>query len=210
MRCAYCFYLAKSVLYPESPRHRMTLAVLERLVSSYMELEQDVYSFGWQGGEPTLMGLAFFQEVVRLQQKHGRQGCVVANGLQTNATLIDDALARHFARYRFLLGVSLDGPADLHDTARQTVAGHGTHAQVLQGIETLRRNTVEFNILTAVQSAHQGRGREVYRYLWTAVSCTTSTSPSSSSTSRASPFPSQYTPRPGESSSARSFSTSGS
>ena len=165
MRCAYCFYLEKSALYPESPRHRMTSAVLERLVSSYMETEQDVYSFGWQGGEPTLMGLAFFQEVVRLQQKYGRQGCVVANGLQTNATLIDEALARDFARYRFLLGVSLDGPADLHDTARPTVAGHGTHAQVLRGIETLRRSSVEFNILTAVQSAHQGRGREVYRYL---------------------------------------------
>jgi uncharacterized protein len=143
----------------------MPRRVLERLVSSYMATEQAAYSFGWQGGEPTLMGLEFFQEVVRLEQKHGRPGSVVTNGLQTNATLVDDDLARHFARYRFLLGVSLDGPRDLHDAARRTARGRGSHEQVLRGIQMLRRNGVELNILTAVQSAHRGRGGEVYHYL---------------------------------------------
>ncbi len=165
LRCAYCFYLEKAALYPAAPLHRISNRVLERLVASYMATDQPAYSFGWQGGEPTLMGLEFFQQVVRLQQKHGRAGSVVANGLQTNATLIDDALARHLARYRFLLGVSLDGPRDLHDAGRLSAAGKGTHERVLRGIGMLRHHGVEFNILTAVQSAHRGRGREVYDYL---------------------------------------------
>ena len=165
LRCSYCFYREKSALYPESPKHRMSPGVLDRLIRTYMATEQHVYSFGWQGGEPTLMGLEFFQEAVRLQQKHGRAGSLAANALQTNGLLIDDAWARFLAGYRFLLGVSLDGPPDLHDGSRRTGSGRGTHEQVLQGIQALHRHGVQFNILTAVQSGHRGRGGEVYRYL---------------------------------------------
>ncbi len=165
LRCEYCFYLGKALLYPDKPRHRMSAPVLERLVSSYLATEQPVYSFAWQGGEPALMGLEFYRRVVRLQQKHGRGGAVVANVLQTNAVAIDDPLALHLSRYRFLVGVSLDGPRDLHDAGRRTSSGQGTHERVLRGIEILKRNGVEFNILTAVQSVHRGRGSDVYRYL---------------------------------------------
>jgi len=165
LRCVYCFYLAKSALYPETSKHRMSDDVLKAMVSRYMATDQPQYTFGWQGGEPTLMGVDFFKRVTELQQKHGRRGAVVANGLQTNATLIDDEFAAHLGRYRFLLGVSLDGPAEIHDHYRKRASGAGSHAEVISGIECLKRHGVEFNILTLVNDVNVGRGREVYRYL---------------------------------------------
>ncbi|MCE5197581.1 MAG: anaerobic sulfatase maturase [Armatimonadota bacterium] len=165
LRCAYCFYLSKSALYPEASRHRMEDDVLERLISSYMATDQPVYAFGWQGGEPTLMGVEFFRKVTEFQQKYGRSGAVVSNGLQTNATLMNDELAEHLAEYNFLVGVSLDGPADIHNHHRVTVDGRGSHDAVLRGIECLERNKVEYNVLVLVNSANVERGREVYRYL---------------------------------------------
>lgn len=165
LRCAYCFYLEKSGLYPETKKHRMSRDVLDRLVSSYMATEQPIHTFAWQGGEPTLMGVDFFRTVTDLQQRYGRSGDTVANGLQTNATLIDDELAEHLARFKFLVGCSLDGPASLHDAYRCTVHGSPTHAAVMRGIETLRRHGVTFNILVLVSSANVGHAKAVYRYL---------------------------------------------
>ena len=94
----------------------MSYHILERLISSYMATDQAQYVFAWQGGEPTLMGVDFFNKVIELQQKYGRSGSVVANGLQTNATLITDEQAELLSRYKFLVGVSLDGPEDIHNT----------------------------------------------------------------------------------------------
>jgi uncharacterized protein len=165
LRCTYCFYLDKGSLYPETSQHRMSDEVLEAMISSFMAVDQDVYSIGWQGGEPTLMGTDFFRKVVELEERYGRRGAVVANGLQTNATLIDDDLASLLARYRFLVGVSIDGPQDIHDCFRKRSDGTGSHSSVLRGIERLRRNKVEFNGLVLVSSANVGRAREVYNYL---------------------------------------------
>ena len=123
LACAYCFYLPKAGLYPNSARHRMSENVLERIVSSYLSTAQSTYSFGWQGGEPTLMGVEFFRKVVELQSHYGNPGSVVANGLQTNATMITEELAGLFSEYRFLLGVSLDGPEEFHDTYRRNRKG---------------------------------------------------------------------------------------
>jgi uncharacterized protein len=131
LACAYCFYLPKGGLYPDSARHRMSESVLERIVSSYLSTEQSTYSFGWQGGEPTLMGVEFFRKVVELQSRYGSPGSVVANGLQTNATMITDELARLFSEYRFLLGVSLDGPEIIHNTYRRNNRGKGSYAREL-------------------------------------------------------------------------------
>jgi uncharacterized protein len=139
--------------------------VLEQLVKSYMATLQPTYSFGWQGGEPTLMGVDFFRKATALQEKYGGSGMVVANGLQTNATLIDDELAQHFARYRFLLGCSLDGPPDIHDRYRLTAAGKPSHEKVMDGIDTLKRHGVEFNILVLVSQANVRRAAEGYQYL---------------------------------------------
>jgi uncharacterized protein len=165
LRCAYCFYLEKCALYPESRRHRMSDAVLEQMIRTYMATQQETYAFGWQGGEPTLMGLDFFRRITDLQQRHGRPGAAVANGLQTNATLIDDAMAAHFARYKFLVGCSLDGPPKLHDRFRRTIDGRPTHADVMAGIDALKRHNVEFNILVLVSQANVRHAAEVYRYL---------------------------------------------
>ncbi len=165
LRCTYCFYLEKSRLYPSSKRHRMSAAVLEQMVKSYMATKQPTYTFGWQGGEPTLMGLDFFRKITEIQKKYGRAGDVLSNGLQTNATLIDDEMAKHLRLYRFLVGCSLDGPAEIHDRYRRSIGGAPSHADVLGGIEVLKRHRVEFNILVLVSQSNVHRAREVYRYL---------------------------------------------
>ena len=165
LRCEYCFYLEKSRLYPGSKHHRMSAAVLERMIEGYMATKQPAYTFGWQGGEPMLMGLDFFRKITELQQKYGRAGDVVSNGLQTNATLIDDETARHLRSYRFLVGCSLDGPAEIHDRYRRSIGGAASHADVLRGIDVLRRHKVEFNILVLVSRSNVHRAPEVYRYL---------------------------------------------
>jgi uncharacterized protein len=165
LSCRYCFYLDRAGLYPGSRQHRMSEPVLRAVVEKYMATEQSVYGFGWQGGEPTLMGSEFFQLVTGLQAKYGRSGAVVSNGLQTNGILIDDRLARHLAEYRFLVGVSLDGPAAIHDRYRKKVGGQGSHADVIRGIRRLESHEVEFNILVLVSDANAGKAREVYDYL---------------------------------------------
>jgi uncharacterized protein len=165
LRCEYCFYLDKCHLYPDTKRHRMSDEILEKLVESYLATPQQTYTFGWQGGEPTLMGVEFFRKVTLFQEKYGCRGTIVANGLQTNATLIDNELAAHLARYNFLLGCSLDGPAEIHNRYRLTAGGTPTHTSVLNGIETLKRHGVEFNILVLVNQANVKRSREVYQYL---------------------------------------------
>jgi uncharacterized protein len=165
LRCDYCFYLEKSRLYPESKRHRMSEAVLRRTIRTYMTTEQPVYAFNWQGGEPTLMGADFFRQITRFQQEYGRAGSAVSNGLQTNATLIDEELAEHLGRYRFLVGCSLDGLAEIHDRYRRTRGGRPSHQGVIRGVEVLKRHNVEFNVLVLVSQANVHRAGEVYRYL---------------------------------------------
>lgn len=165
LRCEYCFYLDRSKLYPETRSHRMSDEVLKRMVSTYMRTWQPQYAFGWQGGEPTIMGVDFFRRVVELQMKYGREGSSVANGLQTNGTLIDDEFAAHLAKYSFLVGISLDGPQELHDHYRRTADSRGSHADVLRGVECLKRNGVEYNVLTLVNSINVNHGKTVYQYL---------------------------------------------
>jgi uncharacterized protein len=165
LRCDYCFYLDKCNLYPETTHHRMSDTVLEQLIKGYLATNQPMYSVGWQGGEPTLMGVDFFTKVVKFQKKYGRTGTRVGNGLQTNATLISDEMAKLFDEYHFLVGCSLDGPAEIHNRYRHTIGGKPTYADVLRGIETLKRYNVEFNILILVSQANVTHVREVYRYL---------------------------------------------
>ena len=165
MRCDYCFYLDRSSLYPATSKHRMSDKVLDEIIKSYMATEQPQYAFAWQGGEPTLMGVDFFRRVVELQKKYGRWGARVTNGLQANATMIDNEFARHLSTYKFLVGVSLDGPAFMHDYYRHFANGRGSHSDAMKGIAFLQRYHVEFNILILVTDANVEKGKEVYRYL---------------------------------------------
>ena len=163
LRCAYCFYIGRQSLAP--PRPRMSDAVLERLVSRYMRSRQtESYTMSWQGGEPALLGLDFFKRVIELQIRYAAPGAIVCNGFQTNGTLITDELAAFLAEYQFLFGVSLDGPAQLHDFYRKTRGGQPTHASVLQGIERLKRHGVQYNILTLVNDRTVKQPREIYGY----------------------------------------------
>jgi uncharacterized protein len=165
LRCAYCFYLDRCALYPGQKQHRMSDAVLERMIAGFMATDQAQYSFGWQGGEPTLMGLDFFKRVTELQQRSGRTGTRVANGLQTNTTLIDHDWAQHLRRYNVLVGVSIDGPPDVHNRYRRYADGRGSHAAVMRGLAALQQNRVEYNVLTLVSQANVRRPAEIYHYL---------------------------------------------
>ena len=163
LRCDYCFYIDH--LEGLDKRPRMSEEILEAMISSYMKTNQgNMYAFGWQGGEPTLMGINFFEKVVELQKKYGSTGTVVQNGVQTNGTLITDEIAKFFGEYKFLLGVSLDGPKYLHDHYRKTIGHKPTHDLVMRGIEKLQRNKVEFNILTLVNNLTVKKAREIYNY----------------------------------------------
>ena len=165
LRCTYCFYLGKEAIYPNVPKHRMSVEVMRRMISSFLKTDQPQYAFGWQGGEPTLMGLDFFKDVTACQQEFGTVGAMVSNGLQTNTTLIDDAWAEHLARYNFLVGVSIDGPAEVHNRYRRYVDGRGSHEFVMEGLAALKRRGAEYNVLTLVSRANISRPRETYRYL---------------------------------------------
>jgi uncharacterized protein len=143
----------------------MSDAVLEQMVRSFLATPQSQYSFGWQGGEPTLMGVDFFRRIIEFQKRHGRSGAVVGNGVQTNGTLITPEMARVFAEYQFLVGVSVDGPAEIHDRHRLRANGSGSHEDVMRGIGHLRNAGAEFNILVLVSDANVAHAREVYRYL---------------------------------------------
>lgn len=165
LSCHYCFYLEKRKLYPQLRIHRMSDLVLERLIKGYLSTRQKIYTFGWQGGEPTVMGINFFKRITEFQKKYARHGSQIANGLQTNATLINDAMAEHFAQNNFLLGCSLDGPPEIHNHYRKFPSGKPSHAAVMSGIEILRRHRVEFNILILVSKANVLKAKTVYRYL---------------------------------------------
>jgi uncharacterized protein len=162
--CAYCYFLSKERLYPGS-RFRMADELLERYIRDYIAAQRaPEVTFAWQGGEPTLMGLPFFERVVELQARYAG-GRHIANTLQTNATTLDDGWCAFFRSHGFLLGVSLDGPQALHDAYRVDKGGGPTFARVMAGVELLRRHGVEFNILTTVHAANAERPLEVYRFL---------------------------------------------
>ena len=165
LRCEYCFYLDRCELYPDSKVHRMSDEVLEAMVRTYMATDQPQHSFGWQGGEPTLMGLEFFQKAIGFQRAYGAAGAVVSNGLQTNTTLIDDSFARHLAKFNYLVGVSIDGPPEIHNHYRHYAGGKDSHAAVMKGLAALKRNRVEYNILTLVSRSNVHRAADVYKYL---------------------------------------------
>jgi len=144
----------------------MTRETLERLVCCALEAAYpDLAVFCWQGGEPTLAGIEFYREAFRLMQLHGRAGQPVSNALQTNGLLLDAEWARMCAEYRVLVGVSLDGPRDLHDYYRHGSAGRGSYEDVMRGIGHLRARHAEFNILTLVTAASAGRAAEIYQFM---------------------------------------------
>ena len=162
--CEYCFFLAKEQLYPGS-KFRMTDDLLETYIQQLLASHQTPeVTIAWQGGEPTLMGLEFFVRSIELVEKHKKPGQKVSHTLQTNGTQLDDNWARFFKQHNFLIGLSVDGPKELHDTYRVDKRGRGTYEQVMQGWQVLKKHQVDFNILCTVNAANGDRPLEVYRF----------------------------------------------
>jgi len=164
--CTYCYYLEKENLYAQNGRdYRMSPSVLEAFIQQFIQAQPAQHvSFAWQGGEPTLLGIPFFERVIELQKKHAG-GKSIDNAFQTNGTLLDDRWGEFLARNRFLIGISIDGPEALHDAYRLDKGGKPTHARVLSGLEILKKHGVEFNTLTVVNRKNSYHAREVYRFL---------------------------------------------
>jgi uncharacterized protein len=163
--CTYCFFLSKEALYP-SEKHRMSEATLDAYIRQLLESHRGPNVIvSWQGGEPTLMKLEFFQHAVELVDKYRRPGQTVDHAFQTNGLLLDDDWCAFFKSKGFLVGLSVDGPRELHDTYRLNRKGEGTFDLVMRGWRYLRKHGVEFNILCTVNAANQDHGREVYRFI---------------------------------------------
>lgn len=163
--CAYCFFLSKELLYPGS-RFRMADELLETYLRQLLEAHAgEEVVVAWQGGEPTLMGLDFFRRSVELAEELRAPGQRILHTIQTNGILLDEKWAELFREHGVLVGISIDGPRDVHDAYRVDKGGKGTFDRVMAGLDALRRGGVEFNTLTTLHAANAGRAVEVYRFL---------------------------------------------
>ena len=162
--CHYCYYLDKAEIYG-GYEPRMSLDMLETCIREYIAAN-DVpeVTFNWHGGEPLVMGLDFYRKAVELELKYAGDK-IIHNTLQTNGTLLNYDIASFFRDNDFLVGVSIDGPRDIHDKYRKDKGGAPTFDKVLRGIETLYRTGTQFNTMTTVNKASEGRGMEVYNFL---------------------------------------------
>jgi uncharacterized protein len=162
--CTYCFFLSKEALYPNE-KSRMSQATLEEYIRQLLESHWGPNVIvAWQGGEPTLMRREFFEHAVAMVEKHRRPDQVVLHTFQTNGILLDDEWCLFFKQHGFLVGLSVDGPKELHDTYRLDRLGRGTFDKVMDGWRLLRKHDVDFNILCTVNAANEHHGRDVYRF----------------------------------------------
>lgn len=165
LACSYCFFLDKELLYPGSA-FRMSDEMLEsyirQLIAGHRSPEVTV---AWQGGEPTLMGLDFYRRAIELENQYRRPGMTFQNTMQTNGTLLNDAWCAFFKENNFLIGISIDGPRELHDAYRVNKGGAGSFDQVMRGLRLLQKHGVDYNVLTTVNRVNADYPLEVYRFL---------------------------------------------
>ena len=162
--CKYCFFLSKEMLYPGS-RFRMAGELLETYIHQLLEAQQTPeVNVAWQGGEPTLMGLDFFKRSIELVKKYQKPGQQIEYTIQTNGTKIDPEWADFFKQHRFLVGLSVDGPKELHDTYRVNKGGQGSFDQVMKGWKILMEHGVDVNLLCTVHAANADHPLEVYHF----------------------------------------------
>ena len=164
--CHYCYYLEKEHLYPEGESFRMPDEILEEYIVQHIDASPEtVISFSWHGGEPTVLGLDYFRKVVALQRKHQPPDRRIANGIQTNGTLLDEDWCRFLAAEGFAVGLSLDGPQEMHDRYRVTKDQKPTHEQTMRGYELLRKHRVYTDILCVVNAHNVRFPLRVYQFL---------------------------------------------
>ncbi|SFJ72227.1 uncharacterized protein SAMN05421753_1401, partial [Planctomicrobium piriforme] len=163
--CTYCYYLEKEALYPRTRDWTLNGEPLRAFIEQYIAAQDaPVVHFTWQGGEPTLLGLDYFRNVVQLQRQYSA-GKQIENALQTNGMLLDDEWCEFLARERFLVGLSIDGPEHLHDAYRVGKSQQSSFHRVMAGLDRLRAHSVEFNTLTVVHRRNADCGAEVYNFL---------------------------------------------
>ena len=164
--CAYCFYLHKEDLLQQPKKTRMSEALLEQHIRQYIEAHTGPeVVFSWQGGEPTLMGLDFFVRVIELQTRYRKPGQAIENDLQTNGILLDDAWCNFLKQNNFLVGLSIDGPAVLHDEYRYSKGGTPTFERVMAAVALLHQYQIPFGALCVVNRKNAKRPTDVYRFL---------------------------------------------
>ena len=163
--CEYCFYLEKEKLYPTVKNWAMPEDVLEKYIKEYIQSQTvPEIIFAWQGGEPTLLGLDFFKKAIQLQKKYA-DGKKIENAFQTNGILLNDEWCSFFSENNFLIGLSIDGPCEIHDKYRVHKGGQPSFDKVISGLEYLKKHKVEFNTLTCVQKDNAYKPFEVYEFL---------------------------------------------
>ena len=162
--CNYCYYLDKAEIYG-GKEPVMTLEMLETCIREYIAANdvQEVM-FNWHGGEPLVLGLDFYRKAVALEQKYAGDK-IIRNTIQTNGTLLTQEWASFFRDNDFLVGISVDGPQDIHDKYRKDKGGAPTFDKVMRGVSLLYRSNVQYNTMTTVNHASEGRGLEVYEFL---------------------------------------------
>jgi len=164
LACDYCFFLKKDRLYPKSD-FRMSDETMEAYIRQTIEGQSaPEVGIAWQGGEPTLMGLDFFRRAVDMEKKYARPGLRIGNSFQTNGVLIDEEWCRFFHDNDFLVGLSLDGPRELHDTYRHDKGGRPVFDKVERSARLMQKHGVAFNILCTINAVNSRRPLEVYRY----------------------------------------------
>ena len=149
--CGYCYYLEKEELYPESKSYRMADELLELYIQQHIEAcpEENIL-FSWHGGEPTLLGIDYFQKILEIQKKHRPFGRKILNGIQTNGTLIDEDWCRFLAAERFHVGLSIDGPSDVHNHYRVTKKAEATHKQVMHAYRLFKKFRIHCDLLCVI------------------------------------------------------------
>ncbi len=165
--CEYCFYLEKWKLYPETKNYKMDYDVLEKYIQQVVECQPnntEQYTFAWQGGEPTLMGINFFRKAIQLQKIYTK-GKPFINTIQTNGTTLNNEWCQFLADNKFLVGISMDGTEQQHDTYRKAKNGQGTYKQVARGLELLKKYNVDFNVLVVVHKDNVDSPLTLYKHL---------------------------------------------
>ncbi|MAE62385.1 MAG: hypothetical protein CMJ49_13645, partial [Planctomycetaceae bacterium] len=163
--CEYCYYLPTKSVY-DGHESRMSLATLESIFASYLPVAADEVTICWQGGEPTLAGIGFFEKALEYQDKHKRPSQKIANAIQTNGTLLNDDWCELLRRHGFLVGISIDGPPHFHDHYRRTNGGAGSHDKVAAGLRLLQRHGVEYNILCVLNDRNVGHPDDIIVVGW--------------------------------------------
>jgi uncharacterized protein len=163
--CRYCYYLKKEHLYPKDETFKMSDETLEDYIVQHIDASPEaVIRFSWHGGEPTVLGLDYFRRIVALQRKHQPLDSSIVNGIQTNGTLLDEEWCRFFAREGFAVGLSLDGPPEMHDLYRVTKDQKPTHDQTMHGYKLLQKHRVYTDVLCVVNAHNVQFPLQVYRF----------------------------------------------